>query len=1044
MGTNAELRAAIAALDDSDIMAMVGPATWGAALVLRKNGSPAQVEDLEDGRIRGRVAATGVTYSAWVGPGPGAPLLTCACSIGRDCKHALSVLLEVQEAERRRAETTPERDWRDTLADLVGGSGATGEPLALLVDASDPSQPVRLSPLRPGRTVTWTAKRASWADITSTQWASVVEGLNPTHICLMREGYRLSREGVAWRSRGEVCLEDLGEGAIPWLRQLVRSGVTLLAALDPLTPLHLDPASWDLALDAHLGPKGLHLEVVATLGDEIRPTTRLSADHGLLLLDGGTRIAHVRVGETFAALLPDGLHVPAADLAEFRTRWFDRTRSQVRILSSDASFSAEVEQKCALVATVRVEHGRGLAVRWWVEYDFDGARSRTLLDPAASDPDLREICARVDAQGRRAAAHWWQPGPSTIHLQTWRAPELLAAVEAIRDPDLIWDVSDEVRAIQVDPEGMRVDLVVDEDDQHDWFGLRMRILLAGHEVEIREVLDALAREQDHVEVDGVWVRLDGQRIETLRALLAQAATLTDSDPEAPRLRPIHLGVLDGVSDMVDTVCAAPKWRERVDALTQADVEARLPASTRARVDLRPYQEQGRQWLVTRAMLGLGGILADDMGLGKTIQILSALLSLKEAGLLEGPVLVVTPTSVLPTWRDEAASRFPDLVLRVVSATGRRREENLSTIADGADVLVVSYTLVRLEAQDWAEVALGGLVLDEAQAVKNPSTAIHGALRALETPWTFAVTGTPVENSLGDLWSVLALATPGLLPGQKAFNERFRKPVEAGDRRMLTRLHALVGPFVLRRTKDEVAPDLPDKTVQVVPIDLGVEHRRIYEQYLTRERARILGLMKDMRRNRMDVLASLTRLRLLALDPALVDERHAGVGSAKVEYLADQLDQLLPLGHKVLVFSQFTSFLTRVRLVVERRGHTVAELTGATRDREAAVGEFRGGEAPVFLISLKAGGTGLTLTEADYVFLMDPWWNPAVEAQAIDRAHRIGQTKKVNVYRLAACDTVEQKVLALQERKRELVSAVVDGGASGTRISVADLRALLES
>lgn len=261
--------------------------------------------------------------------------------------------------------------------------------------------------------------------------------------------------------------------------------------------------------------------------------------------------------------------------------------------------------------------------------------------------------------------------------------------------------------------------------------------------------------------------------------------------------------------------------------------------------------------------------------------------------------------------------------------------------------------------------------------------------------------------------------------------------------MAARLTSYVAPFILRRTKEEVATDLPDKIVDVVRVDLGKEHRHIYDQYLTRERARILDLLADPEANRISVLASMTRLRQLALDPALVDESYAHVGSAKVEYVADRLDEIVPGGHRALVFSQFTSFLARIRRVLERRGISVVQLDGSTRNREEVVERFRSGQASVFLISLKAGGSGLTLTEADYVYVMDPWWNPAAEEQAIDRAHRIGQTKKVNVYRLVATDTIEAKVVELQDRKRRLISSVMSGTGAGASLSVADLRGLLD-
>ena len=431
-----------------------------------------------------------------------------------------------------------------------------------------------------------------------------------------------------------------------------------------------------------------------------------------------------------------------------------------------------------------------------------------------------------------------------------------------------------------------------------------------------------------------------------------------------------------------------------------------------------------------------------MGLGKTLQILDLVASLAAADRLEAPVLVVAPTSVLPTWKREAERFFPGLRVVLAAETSRRRELSVAELAHGADLVITSYTILRLEAKEWAGEDFGGLVIDEAQSAKNPRTAIHRALAAVRAPWVFAVTGTPVENSLSDLWAILALTTPGLLPAWRPFVERIRGPIEKeGDERALERLHRLISPFMIRRTKEDVAPDLPDKIETVVMVDLGTEHRRIYEQRLMHERAKVLSLLGDSSK-RIDVLASITRLRQLALDPALVDSDYASIGSAKVDYLADRLDEIVPRGHRALVFSQFTSFLERIRQTLERRSIPVVQLDGSTRDREAVVEAFRSGRAPVFLISLKAGGTGLTLTEADYVYVMDPWWNPAAEAQAVDRAHRIGQTKKVNVYRLVAADTIEAKVVALQERKRRLVTSVVEGAQTGAALDPRDLAELL--
>ena len=372
----------------------------------------------------------------------------------------------------------------------------------------------------------------------------------------------------------------------------------------------------------------------------------------------------------------------------------------------------------------------------------------------------------------------------------------------------------------------------------------------------------------------------------------------------------------------------------------------------------------------------------------------------------------------------------------------------------ADVLVTSYTLMRLDEEDLAQVEWSWVVLDEAQFIKNHTSATYKAARRLRAPSTLAITGTPLENSLMDLWSLLSVSAPGLLPGPQRFKELYKRPIDRGGQQGRDRLQALrsrMHPFMLRRTKEEVAHDLPDKSEQILRVELSPSHRRAYEARLIRERQKVMGLLEDdTAQARFSALRSLTILRQMALDPALVpaaeegaqDDADPAAGheravrqggrrprpSAKVEMLRDTLVPIVAEGHRALVFSQFTRYLSSVREELEAAGLRTLYLDGGTSDRQRVVAQFRDGEADVFLISLKAGGFGLTLTEADYVFLLDPWWNPQAEEQAVDRAHRIGQDKPVMVYRMVAADTIEDKVMALKEKKAGLFAKVVEGSA----------------
>jgi SNF2 family DNA or RNA helicase len=419
---------------------------------------------------------------------------------------------------------------------------------------------------------------------------------------------------------------------------------------------------------------------------------------------------------------------------------------------------------------------------------------------------------------------------------------------------------------------------------------------------------------------------------------------------------------------------------------------------------------------------------------------------------------VAPTSVASNWVREAARFTPGLRVASVTGTQATQRRSIAEAAAAADLVITTYAVLRLETEAFAGVEWAGLILDEAQFVKNAATKVHEAARAIRAPFRLAVTGTPLENHVGELWAILRIVAPGLFPSRRAFDERYRRPIE-DDRNAdrLARLRRRIRPLLLRRTKEAVAPELPPKQEQVLEVDLAPEHRRLYDVVLQRERQKLLGLIDDLDRQRFIVYRSLTLLRLLALDASLVDaERHAGIPSAKLDALFEQLDDVLAEGHRALVFSQFTSFLGRVASRLDAAGVPFAYLDGSTpaRRRDEEIARFRSGEASVFCISLKAGGFGLNLTEADYVFLLDPWWNPASEAQAVDRAHRIGQDKHVMVYRLVAAGTIEQKVMELKARKGELAASVLDGdlegGAGGEpgaqadgAITAADLRELLD-
>jgi SNF2 family DNA or RNA helicase len=453
-------------------------------------------------------------------------------------------------------------------------------------------------------------------------------------------------------------------------------------------------------------------------------------------------------------------------------------------------------------------------------------------------------------------------------------------------------------------------------------------------------------------------------------------------------------------------------------------EAALPGDLSA--SLRPYQRRGVDWLCFLRDAGLGALLADDMGLGKTLQAIAA---------LSGRALVVCPTSVLPNWQAELARFRPGLSVRVHHGAGR-------SLDPAADVTLTTYALLRGDQALLAGVRWDTVVLDEAQAIKNPESQTARAAHALDAGFRVALTGTPVENRLEELWSQLHFSCRGLLGGRAAFVEEVARPVAAGDAEAARRLRERIRPFVLRRRKSEVARDLPPRIETTLFAELDAEERAVYDALRLATRDEVVRKLREGA-GVMAALEALLRLRQAACHRGLVPGQDAAT-SAKVELLLETLTQAVGEGHKALVFSQWTSLLDRVEPHLAAAGLAFARLDGATADRGAVVAAFQAeGGPPVMLLSLKAGGTGLNLTAADHVFLLDPWWNPAVEDQAADRAHRLGQERPVIIHRLVARETVEERILALQARKRAVAAAALEGAGAATALTRDDLLALLD-
>jgi len=591
----------------------------------------------------------------------------------------------------------------------------------------------------------------------------------------------------------------------------------------------------------------------------------------------------------------------------------------------------------------------------------------------------------------------------------------------------------------------------------DWFDLDGAVEYGDLTASLSAVLDARRSGESLVELsDGSYGLLPVEWLNRLGPLLA-GGTRGES---GTRFRKTQLSLLDALLttlpdvDVDEAFAQARAELEQFQHITPADAPAGFTGV------LREYQREGLGWLHFLRRFGFGGCLADDMGLGKTIQVLALLEDRRAEG--HGPSLVVVPRSLVFNWRREAEKFAPQM--RVLDWSESERRVDLFDPAS-VDLVLVTYGTLRRDAVHLAAIAFDYVVLDEAQAIKNSSTATAKATRLLQAKHRLALSGTPIENRIEELWSVLDFLNPGMLGGSLRFASLFRGPSDTSDATELLTdeqapgevavetpveipveipvevtaeseadsiaLHEVLAralrPVILRRTKAAVAPELPERIETTLEVELEPKQREFYDSVRDRYRTSLFEMVDrdGLQKSRMHILEALLRLRQAACHPVLADARRGALPSAKLDALLPALAEISAEGNKALVFSQFTEFLALVRTELDAQGIVYEYLDGRTRDRQARVDRFQNDpDCPLFLVSLKAGGHGLNLTAADYVFLLDPWWNPAVEAQAIDRAHRIGRTRRVIATRLVARDTIEEKILQLQASKRALADAIL--------------------
>jgi superfamily II DNA or RNA helicase len=972
--------------------------------------------------------------------------------------------------------------WETPLHALLGDAGpdvpSVGLQLELVpfrprpgtVTAAGPG--IRVRPVIPGAGGNWVRSGVSWSGLDALARRSGAGPAEGEKVQVLKELLALSRMGQPrWSSayREEIVwLESLDSRRL-WdlLEQAQDLGVPLVRSGRGTQPVTLHATAARFAIDVSRSSTGLRLAARVDLdGTPVPLATSLligAPAHGIAWWDrpeapGLTARLSMAPLASPVERAQRGLlgtapvTVPAADEARFLRDFLPVLRRRVTVSSSDGSVEMPAAASAFLVLRVASGIGHRILLRWTRGSVGPGEAlwsSRVRTRDRAAEDAIAEAARRVVTVlpelvertpfGERLASECRLDGMAAVRFVSETLPRLQEV------PGLVVERVGDLPDYREAEERPVVHLGGRASGDGDWFDLSLAVTVGGEDVPYADLFVALAEERTHLVLpSGTYFPLDVPELQQLAALIAEARALREPGEDGIRLSRFQATMWDDLRQLGVVSAQAGEWETSVRALADADERVEREAPSGLQATLRPYQLQGFNWLASLYRHRLGGVLADDMGLGKTLQALALMAHTREEHPGDGPFLVVAPTSVVENWATECRRFTPDLSVTTVTGTQARRGTSLAEVVEGSDVVVTSYALFRLEYGEYAALGWAGLFLDEAQFAKNRTSQAYQRAKALPVRFKVAMTGTPMENNLMELWSLLSITAPGLFPNPERFSEYYRTPIERqGDAERLTLFRHRIRPLMLRRTKEQVADDLPDKTEQVLELELNPRHRKLYQTYLARERQKVLGLLGDMSRNRFEIFRSLTVLRQAALDISLVDPDHGDVPSTKLDALMEMLAEIAEDGHRVLVFSQFTRFLGLARQRLRDAGVAHCYLDGSTRDRAGVISEFRTGTAPVFLISLKAGGFGLNLTEADYCVLLDPWWNPATEAQAVDRIHRIGQTRKVMVYRLVARDTLEEKVMALKARKASLFTSVVDaGGFESGALTADDVRSLL--
>lgn len=856
----------------------------------------------------------------------------------------------------------------------------------------------------------------------------------------------------AWTSHSDVKIESTISEIV--LSRLCKSG-KFRWMLDTNLPVEESlPLRWDDA-----GEWSFRLTIVADeesqkwrlggellQGDKVESitTTVVTFETGMIMFPDRLGIlADVSCIPWMHAIASETVEVPFADRDQLLERIYSMPNLPEVVMPEELRPTEQMTKPQGVLTILSSKSGRRGYLNATLEFQYDEVKFKPEnLERSKFDPSAQQVIKR-DVQAEKILCDQLYKLPIvatdgyTVEGDVeFAQSELVNIVRSLTSEDWI-----------VESEGMRIRnpgaVSLSVSSGVDWFELDGRVDFDGVSATLPSLLASL-------KIGNRFIRLDdgsqGILPEEWLKKYSRLADLGNRDGDVLKFSNAQALLLDAMLAEQENTKVDRGFKKYREKLRSFDGVAAAKEPRGFHGELREYQREGLGWLNFLRDFKFGGCLADDMGLGKTVQVLALLQARRGRRMPKGesrkPSLIVVPKSLVSNWIEEAKRFAPRL--RVGDFTGVQRNEILDNL-EQFDVIVTTYGTMRRDIAKLKEVSFDYAILDEAQAIKNHQSQASKASRLLSADNRLAMSGTPIENHLGELWSLFEFLNPGMLGNSTTF-ATFSKTAAAGDRQSLKLLAKAIKPFILRRTKEKVLTELPKKTEQTLQCEMSKTQRQEYDDLKEYYRAMLSKSVKEkgMNKSKIHVLEALLRLRQAACHPGLLDKKKSKDSSPKLDLLLEQITAIVAEGHKALVFSQFTSLLSIVRHHLDKQNITYEYLDGKSRNRQEKVNRFQEDEdCPLFLISLKAGGTGLNLTAADYVFILDPWWNPAVEAQAIDRAHRIGQEKPVFAYRIICKDTVEEKILSLQKEKRKLADAIVSADSSLIRnLTANDLQLLL--